>query len=477
MRTLPAVLFLFGLPHALADPAPDWFRHNLERMTDGSGTWIAANDDYRSADEPFVSYGMRWSPGIGDLSARGELFGIHENGEQPVFWQFLMFWHPGENRAYVQQFGGDGTVGIGTLEPSGENRDRLVQTFFSPDGSTAEVGHETEHGDRQHEGVSFDIAADGTWLERRRYQWVLQADEPRPALPITEGFVTADDGTRLYYVESGASDSVLIAPVALYLAPHLLQPLSRNHRVIFYDPRNRGRSEAADLATVSLDQQVEDLEALRSDLGIEDFALLGWSGLGMEMAVYALRYPQHVTRLIQMSAVPPAAAIMREAGDDRNNRVDVAVVNELDRRADAGEFDERPQAYCRERNALTDPANFVDVSLVDEVPDVCRFENEWPVNLWPFISALLGTFGDYDWRPDLHDLDIPRLVIHGREDGIPIAGAVAWVQGYGNARLLELSPAGHFPFIEKRHEVVTAIESFLNGRWPEGAVSVPAADN
>lgn len=287
------------------------------------------------------------------------------------------------------------------------------------------------------------------------------------------GFVTTDDGARLYYVESGAGPDVLVAPVAFYLEPHLLEPLSKTRRVVLYDPRNRGRSDRADLSTISLDRQIEDLEDLREGLGIESMALLGWSGLGMEMAVYALRYPHRVTRLIQMAAVPPAASIMRESGDARADREDRAALDALDGRADRGEFDETPEVYCRLRNALTDPTNFVDTELAALVPDTCVHENEWPVNLWPYFGALLPSFGDYDWRQDLHDLEIPRLVIHGREDGIPLAGARAWVAGYPEARLLEVSPAGHFPHIEQQEVVLAAINEFLDGAWPEGAVALP----
>ena len=163
----------------------------------------------------------------------------------------------------------------------------------------------------------------------------------------TEGFVTTDDGTKLFYVEKGSGPDVLVAPIALYLEPHLLENLSNIRRVIFYDPRNRGRSDSADLSSVSLDRQIEDLESLRQALGIEKMALLGWSGLGMEMAVYTLRHPDRVTRLIQMSPVPPAASIMRESGDARAEIVDRTALEALDRRGDEGEFDEVPEDYSR----------------------------------------------------------------------------------------------------------------------------------
>lgn len=307
----------------------------------------------------------------------------------------------------------------------------------------------------------------------------LTACEPKTSTGTaarSEGYVTADDGVRLYYVSQGQGPETLIAPVGFYLEPYLLDALSEDRRVIMYDPRNRGRSDAGPLESASLDRQVEDLENLRAQLGVEKMALLGWSGLGMEMAVYTLRYPEHVTRLIQMSPVPPAASIMREEGDGRSDRIDQEAVAALDARNAAGEFDDKPDEYCRLSNELTLPSNFVDESLASKVVDVCIYENEWPKNLGPYFGAFLSTFGDYDWRDDLKDLRTPRLIIHGKEDGIPLAGAKAWAAGYENARLIVLSPSGHFLFIEQREPTIAAIKTFLNGDWPENARKIDASD-
>lgn len=293
-----------------------------------------------------------------------------------------------------------------------------------------------------------------------------------PISARTDGFVTTDDGVRLYYVEKGSGPDVLIAPLALYLEPHLLDRLSKKMRVVFYDPRNRGQSDRADLSSISLDRQIQDLEALRDALGIENMALLGWSAWGMEMAVYTLRHPDRITRLIQMSPIPPAASITREKGSERAEIIDRAALETLDRRNDAGEFVEIPDEFCRLRYAITDPASFADTRLAKMVPDICVHENEWRDNIQPYFGALFRSYGEYDLRDDLKALKIPRLIIHGLEDGIPLEGAEAWVAGHPEARLLILSPSGHLPYIEKKEAVIEAIESFLGGEWPKGAYSI-----
>ncbi|MGH7566991.1 MAG: alpha/beta fold hydrolase, partial [Gemmatimonadota bacterium] len=123
---------------------------------------------------------------------------------------------------------------------------------------------------------------------------------------IEEGYAVMDDGTRLYYEIVGEGEPVVVVPMAMYLT-EALAPLAEGRRIVFYDPRNRGKSDAADLTTVSLDRQLLDLDQLRAGLGIEKMALIGWSGLGMEMAAYTVRHPERVTRLVQVAAVPPSA--------------------------------------------------------------------------------------------------------------------------------------------------------------------------
>lgn len=293
-----------------------------------------------------------------------------------------------------------------------------------------------------------------------------------PAPPArTEGRVAMDDGVHLSYRVYGAGPNTIIVPMAIYLEDALAPLAGPTRRLVFYDPRHRGRSERGSLDAVSLDRQLRDLDRLRRHLGADSVALIGWSGLGMEMAAYAIRYPGRVTRLVQVSPVPPAASIMREAGDRRGERTDTAAVRALDASHDRGEFKDDPARFCRERNELTLPGSLHRMELKDQVPDVCGFENEWPDALWPYFGRLLASFGDYDWRPALRTLAIPRLVLHGTEDGIPLSGAEAWA-AYPDARLIVLDSASHFPFIERREAFLAALNEFLAGRWPSSATQV-----
>lgn len=290
-----------------------------------------------------------------------------------------------------------------------------------------------------------------------------------------DGYVEASDGTRLYYRQMGEGLRAVVVPVGFYLEDALAPLASDGRRLIFYDPRGRGRSDAVDTTRVSLDRQVSDLEDLRRSLGIERMALIGWSGLGMEMVVYALRHPDRVTRIVQVAPVPPRNTPYNErAYAERERRIDPEAERAFRAREEAGEFEGDPAAECRAEQAVTLPVNFADPSNASKVPDVCVYPNERSDNLGPLFRALLGSFGDYDWRNELHGLHVPRLVLHGAADAFPVEGSQEWVRGYPEARLMVVPGAGHFVFLERPDVFFPAVRSFLGGDWPEDARSLPA---
>jgi proline iminopeptidase len=215
-----------------------------------------------------------------------------------------------------------------------------------------------------------------------------------------------------------------------------------------------------------------DLEALRTGLGIDSMAVIGWSGLGMEMFVYAMRHPERVSGLVQ---VAPVAARDEPhnatAYATRAERIDTAAQRVLRERRAQGEFTADSATYCRELGTLTSPANFADPAFAAAVPDPCRFPNEYPDSLGQLFTSLLGSFAGYDWREAARTLPIRRLVIHGRQDAFPLEGSREWVPAGSSARLLVIDSAGHFPFVERPDVFFPAVDAFLRGGWPADATA------
>lgn len=75
-------------------------------------------------------------------------------------------------------------------------------------------------------------------------------------------------------------------------------PLAERMQLIYVDHRGQGRSARGDPETYTLDQNVEDLEALRQYLGLGPIVSIGTSYGGMVSMAHAARYPESVSHLV-----------------------------------------------------------------------------------------------------------------------------------------------------------------------------------
>ena len=323
--------------------------------------------------------------------------------------------------------------------------------------------------------VIASMLIDGTVSTARPAQGAAAARHAA-SIPVSEAYATTPDGIRLYYRVAGRGPETVIAPFALYHGD-ALDGLAKGRRVVTYDPRGRGKSQAAPLDRVSLDYLLSDLDTVRRAVEADKVAIVGWSGSGMETFVYALRNPGRVTRLVQLAPVTARAEpYTDEMGADRRKRTDGDAWNALQAKIKAGGFANDPAAQCRAQAAVETPALFADKSKVDRVPDVCNSPNEQPPTLGQYFGALWPDISKFDWRKSLASVTIPRLVIYPLQDNITRAGVEEWVRGQRNARIVYVDGSGHFPQYERPEITLSTIGTFLDGRWPSNTKTLPPAE-
>ena len=296
-----------------------------------------------------------------------------------------------------------------------------------------------------------------------------RADSPSAPLE-REAYVTTPDSLRLYYRVVGRGPQTVIIPAALYHRK-TLDGLAIGRRLVLYDPRGRGQSDTVPMSKAGLEHSMADLETIRQAVGLESFALVGWSALGLEAFAYAASHPGRVTRLAMLAPLPARRnPYWEQLLTRRRGRVDPAAQAKLDARIAAGEFTDREAALCREIAHLGDRAAFGDTSFAHLAPDVCDSPNEWPTRYAMLSKTMLASYGDnYDWRPRLGEVSVPQLVIHGDSDNFPLDGSREWVAGRPNARLLVFPGAGHWLQYERPKELLQALDRFLRGHWPRDA--------
>ena len=122
---------------------------------------------------------------------------------------------------------------------------------------------------------------------------------------VEEGFIDAH-GIMIYYKAIGRGQPLIIlhgGPGAShdYFLPYLL-PLARKNRLIFIDERGSGRSQKLEnLSAYTVENMVEDVEAVRQVLELGKISLLGHSCGGVLAQAYALKYQENLSHLILCS--------------------------------------------------------------------------------------------------------------------------------------------------------------------------------
>jgi len=292
-----------------------------------------------------------------------------------------------------------------------------------------------------------------------------------------EGFVASADGVRLYYrvAGSGADTIVVIngGPGVGHevLAPDVA-PLEARHTVVFYDQRGGGRSGLPDTTMLGMDRFVEDLDALRRHLGMKRMSLLAHSFGPLIAAAYARTHPERVERMIFFGGLGPrredATAFARTRAAQRDSAQERRW-QEIARRLRSGTLAEAVDA-CRENTALMNELVAAEGWPVRRGTS-CDAPAEAVLYGSRYTSRILPrSLGEYDFTRDLAGLRAPILVITGDRDETPVPAHRAWAAAVPNGRLLLIPGGGHYPHIERPDVFYPAVDAFMAGGWPEGAV-------
>ena len=297
-------------------------------------------------------------------------------------------------------------------------------------------------------------------------------------MTMSEGYVTADDGLRLFYKRVGEGPLALMLN-GVPLADDFM-PLADSRSIVFFDNRGRGRSDAVrDRSQIErgIHHDVDDLDAIRRHFGAAQVDVIGHSYAAVTAALFAMKYPAHANRIIQIGAMAPGAP--------RQYPPTLSHVDDVFRKAmaDIAEFMKDPEArvsveQCQRFWSVINPVYVTNPADVTKLRWMrCDLENErtflplWMHHLQPSIHALkLTADGGAHMRT-------PVLVIHGRKDRSgPYGGGRDWAALLPNARLLTIEEGGHVPWIEAPDDVLGAMRTFLNGVWPATAERVSPAE-
>jgi non-heme chloroperoxidase len=267
------------------------------------------------------------------------------------------------------------------------------------------------------------------------------------------------DTIDLYYEDHGSGKPVvLIHGYPLSGASWEKQVpvlLDAGRRVITYDRRGFGKSSQPTTG-YSFDTFAEDLHKLITQLELRDFALVGFSMGGGEVARYLGKYgSKGVSRAVIISGVPP---FLLKTPDNPEGM-------------DSSVFEGIQKAIVADRYAFftdffKDFYN-LDLLLGKRVSEQV-VQSSWNLAAGSSATASLACVPTWheDFRNDLARIDVPTLVIHGDADRIlPIAASgLRTAKLIKGARLVVVKNGPHCITWTHAEQVNTALQEFLGER-------------
>jgi proline iminopeptidase len=231
-------------------------------------------------------------------------------------------------------------------------------------------------------------------------------------------------------------------------------PLTDLFQFIYVDLRGGGRS-TGDPGTLTFDVLASDLEAVRTHLGLERVAVLGYSILGVLALEYGRRRPESVSHVIA-AGTPPSG--------------DMPQMVKVSTSFFETHGSEERKTILRENYARLPPGTPPEQAVFAQTP--MRFFD-------PRFDAV-GLFAESDFKPRLlghvlgpltatwnvtadgASLRIPILVAHGRHDYVvPYTMWDGIIDTLPDATLHLFERSGHQTFFEEPEQFVEVVRAWM----------------
>lgn len=300
---------------------------------------------------------------------------------------------------------------------------------------------------------------------------------PTNAYPISEGYVDAN-GVWIYYMAMGRGAPLVVVhggPGAShdYLMPHLV-PLAKNNRVVFIDERGSGRSPALeDAKQYTVENMVEDVEAVRIALRLGKINLLGHSYGGVLAQAYAFKYQQNLSRLILCSTFSSTKAINRVLAAMKDN-MPPGPRSQVDSLERAGLFGKGPTfrhgRYPDDYMTAAWGVGYFPYLYVRH-PEPNYDPVAGGIMSWNLYREMWGSNGEFvidgnltsvEYDDRLSSIKVPTLITVGDHDQVDPSLARAMHEKIAGSKLVIFPQSGHMTFVDQPGLFVEAVDEFLH---------------
>jgi proline-specific peptidase len=282
-----------------------------------------------------------------------------------------------------------------------------------------------------------------------------------------EGYVR-HSGRRTWYRVVGESGDDRRPLLCLHGGPgsthNYFAPLERladgGRAVVLYDQVGCGRSDRPEDLEWDVRVFLDELAALRNQLGLENVHLLGTSWGGMLALEHALSGNGGLKSLVLSSTLASIEEWVAEAKRLRGE-LPAEVVEVLDRHERAGNYDD-PEY----RAALTEFDDRHFYRGGDDPPELERMQAErgeesYRAMVGPNEWTVTGALRGWDVRERLGEIAVPALVVRGAYDMCTERIASTLLAGLPDARGVVFEQSSHTPVLEETERYLDVVDAFL----------------
>ena len=242
----------------------------------------------------------------------------------------------------------------------------------------------------------------------------------------------------------------------------LIDLTTHGYRVIMYDQLGSDKSEVPkNKELLNVEHFVDEVDGVRTALGLGKVSLIGWSWGGMLAMAYALKYQDNLKAMVTTGG-PASTPLCVEEMLRLKNELPKEVQETMQKYESEGDYENREylkavEVYYRRhlcRLPEWPPELLYDVNHISKLV----YQTMWGPN--EFVCV--GTLRYWDITESLHEIRIPTLMTCGRYDEITprtCRSAHEYVKG---SKFEIFENSAHSGLWEERERYLELIRAFLD---------------
>jgi proline iminopeptidase len=295
---------------------------------------------------------------------------------------------------------------------------------------------------------------------------ILAGCATNPHLKSGEGYVEVEGGKVWYGIMGEGENTPLLVmhggPGSTSRSFYQYSSIAEDRPIIMFDQLGSGRSDYhEDTSLLKVENFVAQVEALRKELGLKDFYVLGhsWgSALGLE---YYLARPDGIKGLI-FSSPYFSTAIWDADADTLISTLPDSIQSAIKKEEETRDF--LSAEYLHANEVFAKNFGLRKTRLSSELDTVPSESNSFIYNyMWgPTEFTATGTLKNYDRLTELKEVKVPTLFMTGEFDEAR-PSTVRYFQSLApNSKFVMIKGAGHSTVHDNKDQTINAVREFLN---------------